>query len=692
MTDTLSRLFKRIHGKVPVVSLAALLWLISSLLAVQAETQPTQVPMQWEDVFEMQTAVDPQPSPNGKQVVFVRQWMDKQTDRRRSSLWMMNANGEQLQALTAKEINASSPRWSPNGDRIAYVSAGQIHMLWLDSGRTAQISELPSSPGSLTWSPDGTQLAFSMFTAQSKPSPVQLPGKPMGATWAEPAKYIDDFTYRVDGAGYLPGGYQHIYTLPAHGGSVTQLTAGNYNHSGHLEWATDGKGLYFSADRHEDWQRQAPNSEIYYVSLQSKELTQLTDRQGPDAQPKVSPNGKWIAFVGYDDKGLSNQNSRLYVMSPDGSNVQLVTANLDRSIDDFYWQANSKGFIVSYDDYAQGVIATVSLQGKVKELARNLGGTYDSRPYSGGHVRVGYKDHIYYTISNPHAPAEIGSLQGSKFQQLTNLNQAWLDQRLVGQVEAFDYKSSVDELGLQGWVMYPPNFDPNKKYPLILEIHGGPFTAYGPYFAMELQLLAAQGYVVLYTNPRGSTSYGEDFANQIHHNYPSNDYHDLMDGVDAVIARGFINEDELFITGGSGGGLLTSWTVGHTDRFAAAVAVNPVINWYSFILNADMYNYFSRYWMPGLPWDMPEHYLKYSPISYVGQVNTPTMLLTGESDLRTPISETEQFYQALQLRGVESAMVRIPGGSHSLAIRPSNMMAKPAFIHYWFEKYRQTSS
>ncbi|MDP4945096.1 MAG: prolyl oligopeptidase family serine peptidase, partial [Alishewanella sp.] len=235
-------------------------------------------------------------------------------------------------------------------------------------------------------------------------------------------------------------------------------------------------------------------------------------------------------------------------------------------------------------------------------------------------------------------------------------------------------------------------FDASKKYPLILEIHGGPHTAYGPYFTMELQLLASQGYVVLYTNPRGSTSYGEDFANLIHHNYPSHDFNDLMDGIDQVVARGFIDERELFVTGGSGGGVLTTWSIAHTKRFAAAVAVNPVINWYSFVLNADMYSYFSQYWFPSLPWEDPEHYLKYSPIQHVGKVETPTMLLTGESDFRTPISETEQYYQALQLRGVETAMVRIPGASHAIHTRPSNMMAKPAYIIYWFEKHRQKTA
>ncbi len=658
---------------------------------VQNANAENVTPLKFDDVFEIEFAADPQPSPNGKQVLFVRNWMDRNTDRRRSSLWIMNSDGSNLQALTDRNIDAYSPRWSPNGDRIAFLSGGHIHMLWLDSGRTSQLSITNNSPGSLSWSPNGEWLAFSMFTPNVKPAPVNLPGKPTGATWAEPAKYIDNMNYRADGAGFLASGYQQIYLMPAQGGSVTQLTEGDFNHGGTVAWHPNGKSLFFAANRYENWQEQPLNTELFKLDIASRELTQLTDRVGPDSQPLVSPNGRLIAYVGFDDRRLSNQHNRLYVMDIDGSNSRVLTEDLDRGISDFAWKENSRGLIISYDDQGTGVLAEQSLRGARKVLASDLGGLSYSRPYSGGQFAVGPKDHVFYTQSSTQHPAELAAVINGKTKTLTQLNQDFVANRTIGKVEEFWYQSSVDEKAIQGWIMYPPGFDASKQYPLILEIHGGPHTAYGPVFAMELQLMAAQGYVVLYTNPRGSTSYGEDFANEIHHNYPSYDYNDLMDGVDKVIERGFINDKELFITGGSGGGVLTTWTIGHTDRFAAAVAVNPVINWYSFVLSADMYNYFTQYWFPGLPWDMPEHYLKYSPISHVGKVNTPTMLFTGESDHRTPISETEQYYQALQLRGIESAMVRVPGASHSLHTRPSNLMAKPAYVTYWFNKYRESN-
>ena len=230
---------------------------------------------------------------------------------------------------------------------------------------------------------------------------------------------------------------------------------------------------------------------------------------------------------------------------------------------------------------------------------------------------------------------------------------------------------------------------PSKKYPLILEIHGGPFAAYGPNYTTEMQLFAAAGYIVLYANPRGSTSYGEEFGNLIHHAYPGDDYDDLMSGVDAVIAQGNVDTDNLFVTGGSGGGVLTAWIVGKTDRFRAAVVAKPVINWSSFVLTSDVNNFFYRYWFGAQPWEQPEQYWKRSPLSLVGNVKTPTMLLTGESDYRTPIGESEQFYQALKLRKVDTVMVRIPEASHGMTSRPSNLIAKVDNILAWFEKYRK---
>ena len=652
-------------------------------------------PLAYDDVFALEIAADPQVHRDGETVVFVRRSMNRETDRVVGRLWQVRTDGSDLRPLTQGDGSESAPRWSPSFDRLAYVSnasgRAQVHIRWQDSGHSARISDLPAAPANLSWSPDGEWLAFTMFESKPQQAPVQLPGKPAGADWADAPIYIDSVQYRRDGAGYLPAGHSHVYLMPAEGGTPRQVTKGEFSVGGNLSWAADGSALYFSANMHANPIDSPVDSGIYRLDLDTQALTKLTDRDGPDSSPKVSPNGRHIAFLGYDDRKLAHQANRLYVMDIDGTNVRNLTEDLDRSVSDFEWTADGRSLFFSYDDKGQGHLALQSLRGVTETLTDGLGGLSYSRPYTGGQFSVAANDTVVFTQLAHDRPAELAVLQGSQTRQITNINRDFLAKRTLARVEEFWVESSVDEQNIQGWIMYPPGFDERQSYPLILEIHGGPHTAYGPVFAMELQLMAAQGYVVIYTNPRGSSSYGEDFANLIHHNYPSQDYNDLMDAVDAVVARGFVNPDELFIMGGSGGGVLTSWSIAHTDRFAAAAVVNPVINWFSFVLTADMYPYFSQYWFPGLPWDNLEHYMQHSPISHVGKVETPVLLFTGESDHRTPISETEQYYQALQLRGIDSAMVRVPGASHALHARPSNLMAKPAYAVYWFERYRQSS-
>jgi acylaminoacyl-peptidase len=445
----------------------------------------------------------------------------------------------------------------------------------------------------------------------------------------------------------------------------------------------------FSANRREDWEYDPVNSEVFEVSIADGTIKALTERQGPDSNPIVSPNGKYIAYTGYDDRYQGYQLSRLYVMDRDGSNGRLVSGDFDRDVGGVEWAADGRGVYFSYSDKGNGKIGYMSLRGRQRVVAANVGGTSLGRPYSSGSYSVARNGRIAFTHTAPDHPADVAVVRGNSERRLTRLNDDLLKHKTLGEVEEIWYKSSFDDREIQGWIVKPPEFDADKKYPLILEIHGGPFADYGDRFTVECQLYAAAGYVVLYTNPRGSTSYGEEFGNLIHHNYPGEDFDDLMSGVDAVIERGYINPDQLFVTGGSGGGVLSSWIVGHTDRFAAAVVAKPVINWYSFVLTADMYNFFYKYWFPGLPWEYQDHYMKRSPLSYVGNVTTPTMLLTGERDFRTPMSESEQFYQALQLRKVESALVRIPDASHGITARPSNLIAKVAHVLAWFEKYRE---
>ena len=646
----------------------------------------------YDDIFQLEYAADPQISPSGDRIVYTRNFMDIMSDRVKSNLWLTDFDGSDSRPLTTGSLNDYSPRWSPDGKKLLYLSNNdgttQIYLRWMDSGQTARLTNLTGSPGNITWSPDGRWIAFTMFVPEKGKRLPTMPEKPKGAEWAPPARYIDKLTYRSDGRGLLEPGYTHIFVLPAEGGTPRQITSGNYSHAGPVCWTNDGQSILFSSNRHEERELDPLNSEIYEVQMATGVVKALTGRKGPDSFPVPSPSGKQIAYLGFDDRYQGYQVRRLYVMDVDGANSRLLTASLDRDIQAPRWSADGKRIYFLYDDEGNTKLASVSMNGQVRDLTANVGGLSLGRPYSGGAFSLAANGNFAFTQTTPYHPADVaaGDKNGN-VKTLTHLNDDLFAFKQLGKVEEIRYPSSHDQREIQGWYVTPPGFDPSKKYPMILEIHGGPFTNYGDRFSAEIQLYAAAGYVVLYINPRGSTSYGGEFGNLIHHNYPGEDYDDLISGVDEMIKKGFIDDQKLYVTGGSGGGVLTAWIIGKTDRFKAAVVAKPVINWYSFVLTSDAYNFFHKYWFPGFPWDHSEHYLKRSPISLVKNVTTPTMLLTGEDDYRTPISETEQYYQALKLLQVEAAMVRIPGASHGIARRPSNLIAKVAYILKWFDEH-----
>jgi acylaminoacyl-peptidase len=652
------------------------------------------------DVFQLEYASDPQISPDGSRVVYVRNFMDVMTDRRRSNLWIVGADGTDPRPLTTGSGNDASPRWSPDGKRLLYTSSAdgstQLWLRWMDSGQTARLTQLTGSPGGIAWSPDGKRLAFSMRVAE-RPEPfAEMPPAPEGAEWAEAPRVIRRLNYRFDGRGYVGDGYTHLFVLPAEGGTPRQLTHGKFNHGARPSWTPDGRALVFSANREADWEYDPQDTEVYRVDVATGTITALTDRQGPDNGPVVSPDGRHVAYLGYDDRYQGYQVTRLHVMNVDGTNPRVVTGGLDRRVRGPVWDRDGRGLYVAFDDAGNTRIAHVTLQGKVQRLARDVGGTSIGRPYASGSFSVARDGAIAFTHTRPGHPADVAVLprdgREGEVRRVTRLNDDLLAHKQLAEVSEIRFRSSFDDREIQGWIALPPGFDPQTKYPLLLEIHGGPFANYGDRFSAEVQLYASAGYVVLYVNPRGSTSYGEEFGNLIHHNYPGQDYDDLMSGVDAVLARGFIDPERLFVTGGSGGGVLTAWIVGKTGRFRAAVVAKPVINWTSFVLTADAYNFFYRYWFPGFPWDHADHYMARSPLSLVGNVTTPTMLLTGEEDYRTPMSESEQYYQALKLRKIDTALVRIPGASHGIANRPSQLIAKAVHILEWFRRHDVAAS
>ncbi len=644
------------------------------------------------DVFELEWVTSPQISPDGSKVVYQRRGMDIMKDRRISRLWLINSDGTGNIKLTSRETNESQPRWSPDGSKVAFVSSteegAEIYVYWTSTGVSSRLTQLDRSPRSLSWSKDGTKIAFSMLVPEKPITLVSPPKKPKGAKWAEHPKVETRLKHEADGSGYTEPGYYHIFVIPSEGGTPRKITWGSYNHF-NPQWSGSDK-IIVTGNRSDNWEYEWRNSEVYSISLATEQIVALTNRKGPDYDPTVSPDGSKVAYVGFDDKFQTYQLRKVYVMNLDGTGKKEVETGLDRSISGISWNGKGDGLYIKYDDKGNTKIGFVTLGGKFSEVAKNLGGTGIGRPYGGGSFTVSSGDRIAYTYNTPDFPSAIAIVdKGRQAKVISRLNDDLLPYRQLGKTEEIWYKSSFDGRDIQGWITKPPFFDASKKYPLLVENHGGPISNYGDRFSPEVQLYAADGYVVFYPNPRGSTSYGEEFGNLLYHNYPGEDYIDVMDGVDAVLSQGYVSEDSLFVTGGSAGGIMTAWMIGKNNRFRAAAVVKPVMNWISKTLTADNHFGYANTRFPGQPWENPEVYMKFSPISLVGNVETPTLVMVGTSDLRTPLSESKQLYHALKVRKIETALVTIPGAFHFISNRPSQLITKIDHVLAWFAKYRK---
>ncbi len=593
------------------------------------------------DAFQIPLPRDPPISPDGKKIVYVRRFADPMTDRRYSNLWTVNSDGTDHRPLTTGNHNDASPRWSPDGVRLAYLSdtdgKQQIYVRWMDSGQTARITNLDQSPDAIEWSPDGKLLSFSSLVLGKGPHLADLPTPPAGAKWAEPATMYDRLVYRFNGTGYLKPGFVQIFVVSAEGGAPRQISNGNFPNGGNefgpnrATWTPDGKFLLISANRHPESDHEVFDTEMYEFSVADGALRALTNRKGPDNNPAVSPDGKWIAYTGFDDRYQGHQTTKLYLMKRDGTASHAISDKLDRDIQSPQWAPDNSGVYFQYNDYGDTKIGFLSPDGGTpKKIADHVAASTSA--YGGGSFSVSHAGPIAFTYGRTDIPGDVAINDRGAMKVLTSLNQELLEQKKPGHVEEITYESAKDRRKIQGWIVQPPDFDPSKKYPLILEIHGGPFGDYGDRFDFEKQVWASMGYVVLYTNPRGSTSYGEEFANLIHHAYPGDDFADLNSGVDAVI-----------------------------------------------------------YWFPGNPWENTDQYMQRSLSNLVSKIKTPTLLMTGEADYRTPISEAEQFYAALKLLNIDAVLVRVPEEPHGIGRRPSHHIAKMLYVAGWFQQHKATN-
>jgi dipeptidyl aminopeptidase/acylaminoacyl peptidase len=642
--------------------------------------------------LDIERVSNPQISPDGRQVVYTRAYVDKMKDRYESAIWIMDSDGSKNRFL----VDGSAPAWSPDGSRIAYLAEGepggsQLYVRWMDAeGAVSQVTHEPEGPSNHKWSPDGEHLYFQRVVPDAPAFSIDLPAAPAGAEWTAAPKVIDRIHYRFDRVGFLPDGYNHLFRVPADGGTPRQLTHGEWNVGGGFvagvgaagyDISPDGETLVFDGLM-EDSDGTYRESHIWALDIESGDVRQLTRRRGPWGSPVISPDGRRVAFTGYDWTSQSYKTTDLYVIGMDGSGMELLSGELDRDVGSLFWDAEAGGVYFVAGDRGTMNVHHLDLDGRhhqVTEGTHMLG----LSSMGGDGIAVGVR-------SAPHEPPDVvrfSLADGATQARLTRVNDDVLEGKRLGEVEEVWYKSSGDT-DVQGWIVKPPDFDPDQEYPLILQIHGGPHGMYNVGFNYTYQNYAANGYLVLYTNPRGSTGYGTEFGNAIDNGYPSVDYDDLMAGVDAIVDRGWVDEDRMYVTGCSGGGVLSSWVIGHTDRFAAAGVRCPVINWMSFAGTADI-TVWGYYRYEGFPWTNPDKYLEHSPLMYVENVTTPTILMTGELDLRTPMGQTEEYYQALKQVGVPTLMLRFHEEYHGTSSQPSNFMRTQLYLMKWFQQYEK---
>ena len=675
---------------------AVLLVLVSTVshpVVARADDSPKQPRLDVETYLDWEQVSDPQISPDGSLILYTRQWINRLEDKWESAIWIMGADGGKNRFL----MKGSNARWSPDGTRIAWLAEGepkgtQIFMRWLDGeGAATQVTRLTETPANIQWSPDGRQFSFTMITRKEEGAwKIDMPAPPKGASWTEAPKIIEARNYRLDRQGFLEDGWTHLFVVAADGGTPRQLTRGQWNVGGRpdglpfsigTDWTRDGQEIVFDGLKEQDADDRYRESHIYAVNVKTGEIRKITKEKGPWINPVVSPDGKTIAFTGFAWTDQTYKTDELYVIGLEGAGMKKISGDLDRDPENLNWAADGSGVYFTVDDQGSGNVLFASVAGGVRRITEGKHMLALSSVAGAGGVAVG-------TRSSPKEPADIVrfALAAAGFvTRLTHVNDDVLEGRQIGEVEEIWY-ASADGTKVQGWIVKPPEFDAKKKYPLILHIHGGPHAMYNVAFNYSFQNLAANGYVVLYTNPRGSTGYGTSFGNAIDDAYPSVDYDDLMAGVDAVIGRGYVDTTRMYVTGVSGGGVLSSWIIGHTDRFAAAAVRAPVINWISFAGTTDITAWgYARF--RGYFWDDPDRWLKHSPLMYVKNVKTPALMMTGVLDLRTPMGQTEEYYQALKAMKVETAMIRFNGEYHGTGSKPSNFMRTQLYLMNWFKRY-----
>ena len=645
-----------------------------------------------EKFLDFEQVADPQIAPDGSQIIYTRRHVNKLEDRFDSELWILNADGTKNRFLT----KGGGARWSPDGTRIAYVDSGaprgmQLFVRWMDAeGATSQVTRVDQSISDIRWSPDGKSIGFSMLVPTERTWRIDMPAAPQGAHWTAPPKYENTLHYRQDRVGFTKPGYLHLFVVSADGGTPREITKGEWSVGARFDgqvgpvgwdWMPDGKTIVVAAIDDPNPDLVYRNSSILSIDVATGAKRRLTSQAGAWNEPVVSPDGRKIAFSGYPSMKATYQASEIYLMNADGSGAQKITT-LDRDPGGILWARDGSGIYFSVSREGTSNLYFAAATGgatAVTSGTRMLAASSISRTGIGAAVSTSFTEPpnvVRVDLARRGAPNTT---------QLTHVNEDLLGRMRLATEERIVARST-NNTEVEGWIVKPANFDPSKKYPLVFEIHGGPHGMYNVAFNPVYQNFAASDFVVLYTNPRGSTGYGSAFGNAIYHNYPGPDYDDLMAAVDATVAKGYIDTDRMYVGGCSGGGVLSSWVIGHTDRFAAAAVRCPVIDWLSFAGHTDI-PLFTYAWFEKPFWEDPKPWLDHSSLMYVGNVKTPTLLMTGELDMRTPIPQTEEYYAALKMRGVPAALLRFEGEYHGTSSKPTNWMRTQLYMMSWYNQW-----
>ena len=654
-----------------------------------------------DDLYHFKLVSEPQFAPDGRTIAFVVTTIEREANDYRSSLYLAAADGSGTRRLTHADAKDGAPRWSPDGAHLAFLSnrgAQQQAQIWLirpDGGEAWQASRLPESVAAFAWSPDGTN-----FVAVSKAVEGQQED---GADKTDDkqqsdVRHITKIRYRADGEGFLDGKPKHLWLIPAFGGTARQLTNADTDDT-EPAWSLNGHDIAFVTNRSDDRERNNV-SEIWSISAAGSAARCLLGGDTASfGAPSWSPDGAQLAAVGnWDAASGGAKDHHLWLVPAAGGAARCVTEGYGRSIGDV---AMSDIFAGSdapprWTPDGTRILALVSDAGSTHIQAIDVA-SGEVTPVTAGRRRVsalsvsGDGTHVAYVAASATNPGDlyVATIDGRDERRLTSVNADFLDSVTLAEPEEFRVASLSDGAEVHGWVLKPPGFDPARTYPMILQIHGGPHAMYAEAFMHEFQLMAARGYVVVYANPRGSSGYGEAFTTATHTAWGEKDMPDVMAAADWAAGQGYIDENRLGVTGGSYGGYMTLWVIGHTGRFRAAVTQRCVSNLHSFYGTSDIGWTFGEYEFGGTAWDRREHFMKHSPISYVANMTTPLLIVHSEEDYRCPIEQAEQVFVSLKRLGREVEFVRFPGENHNLsrAGKPKHRVERLEHIIGWFDRH-----